>query len=83
MLLHSGLACSALVLLMVFNLSIPANAAGFRILVMSGLSAAIWVLLLTGFSRLLFRTLSQRSEIKMFRALKNTPVDSVYRGGEA
>jgi len=79
MLLHLCLACSVLVLLMVFNIASSGTTTGFTGLVMSGLSAAIWVLILTGFSRFLFRTLSQRSEIKMFRALKNTPVDFIYR----
>ncbi len=83
MLLHLGLACLVMVLLMVFNFTNPASAAGFAGLVLSGLSAAIWVLLLTGFSRFLFRTLSQRSKIKMFRDLKTTPVDFVYSGGGA
>jgi len=81
MLLHLGLACSVLVLLMVFNFTYPFTTTGFTSVLMSGLSAAIWVLLLTGFSRFLFRTFSQRSEIKMFQALKNTPVDFVYIGG--
>jgi len=79
MLLHLGLACSVLVLLMLFNFANSGAMTGFNGLLMTGLSAAIWVLLLTGFSRFLFRTLSQQSEIKMFRALKNAPVTFVYR----
>ncbi len=81
MLLHLGLACVVLMLLMVFSFANSGISTGFTGLVMFGLSAAIWVLLLTGFSRFLFRTLSQRSDIRMFRALKNTPVEFVYKGG--
>jgi len=81
MLLHLGLAISALLLLMAFNAGNTTAVSGFFSLVISGLPAAVWVLLLTGFSRFLFRLMSQRSEIKMYRALKSTPVDFVYKGG--
>ncbi len=80
MLLHLGLAISALLLMMVFNAANNSTVTGFFSLVTSGLPAAIWVLLLTGFSRFLFRVMSQRSEIKMYRTLENTPVDFVYNG---
>ncbi len=80
MLLHLGLAISALLLLMVFNAANAVSITGFSSLVTSGLPAAIWVLLLTGFSRFLFRLMSQRSEIRMYRALKNKRVDFVYNG---
>jgi hypothetical protein len=80
MLLHLGLAISALLLLMAFNAADAVSVTGFSSLVTSGLPAAIWVLLLTGFSRFLFRLMSQRSEIKMYRALKDTRVDFVYSG---
>jgi len=83
MLLHLGLAISALLLMMAFNVAHAIPATGFFGLVISGLPAAVWVLLLTGFSRFLFRFMSQRSEIKMYRALKNTPVDFVYKEGGA
>jgi len=83
MLLHLGLAISALLLLMAFNVANAVSQTGFSSLVSSGLPAAIWVLLLTGFSRFLFRLMSQRSEIKMFRALKDTRVDFVYNGKQA
>jgi hypothetical protein len=83
MLLHLGLAISALLLLMVFNAANAVSVAGFSSLVTSGLPAAIWVLLLTGFSRFLFRLMSQQSEIKMYRALKDTRVDFVYNGKQA
>jgi len=83
MLLHLGLAISALLLLMIFNAANAASQTGFSSLVTSGLPAAIWVLLLTGFSRFLFRLMSQRSEIKMYRALKDTRVDFVYNGKQA
>ena len=80
MLLHLGLAISALLLLMAFNVANAVSVSGFSRLVTSGLPAAIWVLLLTGFSRFLFRLMSQRSEIKKYRALKNTAVDFIYKG---
>ena len=80
MLLHLGLAISTLLLLMVFNATITVAESGFFSLVTSGLPAAIWVLLLTGFSRFLFRLMSQRSEIKMYRSLKDARVDFVYNG---
>jgi len=80
MLLHMGLAISALLLMMVFNAANNNPVSGFSGLVNSGLPAAIWVLLLTGFSRFLFRLMSQRSEIKKYRALKNTAVDFIYKG---
>ena len=83
MLLHLGLAISALFLLMVFNAANAVSVTGFSSLVTSGLPAAIWVLLLTGFSRFLFRLMSRRSEIKMYRALKDTRVDFVYNGKQA
>ena len=81
MLLHLGLAIIALLLMMTFNVADMIAAAGFFSLVISGLPAAVWVLLLTGFSRFLFRFMSQRTEIKMYRALESTPVDFVYKGG--
>ena len=83
MLLHLGLAISALLLLMAFNVANAVSQTGFSSLVSSGLPAAIWVLLLTGFSRFLFRLMSQRSKIMMFRALKGTRVDFVYNGKQA
>ena len=83
MLLHLGLAISTLLLMLAFNIANTIPATGFFSLVISGLPAAVWVLLLAGFSRFLFRFMSQRSEIKMYRALKNTPVDFVYKGGGA
>jgi hypothetical protein len=83
MLLHIGLAVLALLLLMAFNVAEPSAATGFFSLIISGLPAAVWVLLLTGFSRFLFRFMSGRSEIKIYRALENAPVDFVYKGGGA
>jgi hypothetical protein len=80
MLLHVGLAISAVLLLMAFSAAKTVSITGFSSLVTSGLPAAIWVLLLTGFSRFLFRLMSQRSEIRMYRALKNKRVDFVYNG---
>ncbi len=79
MMLHLGLAVAALFLVMVFNVADTGAATGFFSLAASGLSTAVWVLLLTGFSRFLFRLMTQRSQIKMHRALKNTPVDFVYK----
>jgi len=81
MLLHLGLAILALVLMATFNVAGTIPGTGFLGLTASGLPAAVCVLLLTGFSRFLFRLISQRSEIRMYRTLKNTPVDFVYRGG--
>lgn len=78
--LHLGLAISALMLMMAFNVANTITSPGFLSLITSGLPAAVWVLLLTGFSRFLFRIMSQRSEIKKYRALKNTRVDFVYDG---
>jgi len=83
MLLHLGLAVSALLLMAAFDVAGAGNGNGFFNLVLSGLPAAVWVLLLTGFSRFLFRLISQRSDIRKYRALKNAPVDFVYRGGGA
>jgi len=83
MLLHLGLAISALLLMMAFNIANTIAATGFFSLVISGLPAAVWVLLLTGFSRFLFRLMSQRSEIRIYWSLKNTPIDFVYKGGGA
>jgi len=83
MLLHLGLAISALFLMMAFNVANPIAATGFFSLVASGLPAAVWVLLLTGFSRFLFRLMTQRSRIKMYLALKNTDLEFVYNGKQA
>ncbi len=83
MLLHMGLAISALLLMVAFDVANTIVGTGFFSLVVSGLPAAVCVLLLTGFSRFLFRLMSKRSEIRMYRALKNAPVDFVYRGGGA
>lgn len=83
MLLHLGLAISALLLMAAFGAADTISGTGFSSLVISGLPAAVCVLLLTGFSRFLFRLISQRSEIRMYQALKNAPVDFVYRGGVA
>jgi len=83
MLLHMGLAISALLLMVAFDVANTIVGTGFFSLVISGLPAAVWVLLLTGFSRFLFRLMFTRSEIRMYRALKNAPVDFVYRGGGA
>ena len=83
MLLHMGLAISALLLMVAFDVANAMDGNGFFSLVVSGLPAAVCVLLLTGFSRFLFRLMSQLSEIRTYRALKNAPVDFVYRGGGA
>jgi len=83
MLVHLGLAISALLLMAAFGAADAIAGTGFFSLVISGLPAAVCVLLLTGFSRYLFRLISQRSEIRMYQALKNAPVDFVYRGGGA
>jgi|GEM_PF-6069830 len=83
MLLHMGLAISALLLMVAFDVANTIEGNGFFSLVVSGLPAAVCVLLLTGFSRFLFRLMSQLSEIRTYRALKNAPVDFVYRGGGA
>ncbi len=80
MLLHLALAISVLFLMMTFNVANTLAATGFFSLVTSGLPAAVWVLLLTGFSRFLFRLMTQRSRIKMCLALKNAPVEFVYNG---
>jgi len=82
MLLRLGLAISALLLMMAFNVADTIAAAGFFSLVISGLPAAVWVLLLTGFLRFLFRLKSQRSEIKKYRALKTRRLISFTREGE-
>ncbi len=83
MLLHMGLAIPALLLMVAFDVANAIVGNGFFSLVVSGLPAAVCVLLLTGFSRFLFRLMSQLSEIRTYRALKNAPVDFVYRGGGA
>ncbi len=83
MLLHMGLAILALLLMAVFDVTNTVAGTGFISLLVSGLPAAVCVLLLTGFSRFLFRLTSQRSEIRIYLALKNTPVDFVFRGGGA
>jgi hypothetical protein len=80
MLLHLGFAISALFLMMILSVANTTAATGFFSRVTSGLPAAIWVLLLIGFSRFLFRLMTQRSQIKMYSALKNTPVEFVYNG---
>jgi len=80
MLLHLALAISVLLLMMTFNLANTIAGTGFLSLVASGLPAAVCVLLLTGFSRFLFRLMTQLSHIKMYRALKNTPVEFLYNG---
>lgn len=80
MLLHLALAISALFLIMTFNVANAIAAAGFFRQMTSGVSTAVWVLLLTGFSRFVFRLWTQRSQIKMYRALENTHVEFVYNG---
>lgn len=83
MLLHLGLAISALLLMAAFGAADTITETGFFSLVISGLPAAVCVLLLTGFSRFLFRLISERSTMRKYRALKNAPVDFVYRRGAA
>jgi hypothetical protein len=83
MLLHLGLAISVLLLLAALNAADTVSGTGFFNLVISGLPAAVCVLLLTGFSRFLFRLISQRAEIKTYLALKSAPVDFVYKEGGA
>ena len=78
MLLHLGFAVLALVFMMIFNSADNRTGIGVFHLIASGLPAAIWVILLTGLSRFLFRIMTQRSQIKMYLALKNTPVEFVY-----
>jgi len=79
MFLHVILALATLLIMFTFNL--PENMPGSDILGLlnSGLPAAIWVLLLTGFSRYLFRSFTQRKQIKIYRTLKNTPVEFLYK----
>jgi hypothetical protein len=78
MLLQLALAISALFLIMTFDVANTTAAAGFVSQVISGIPAAVWVLLLTGLSRFLFSLMTQRTQIKMYRALKNTHVEFVY-----
>jgi hypothetical protein len=80
MLLHLGFVISALFLMMTFSVADNMAVTGFYSRMASGLPAAMWVLLLTGLSRFLFRFMSRRSEIKKFRALRNASVDFVYNG---
>ncbi len=79
MLLHLGFAVLALVFMMIFNSADTETGIGVFHLIASGLPAAIWVILLTGLSRFLFRIMSQGSQIKMYLALKKTPVEFVYK----
>jgi hypothetical protein len=79
LLLHVVLATITLLLMMAFNVADSIHAVGFLSLVESGLPAAVWVLLLTGLSRFLFRSMTQRARIKIYRALKNTPVEFYYK----
>lgn len=79
MLMHLGLAASALLLLIIFNIAGINSGSKFFNLAGSGLAAAIWVLLLTGFSRFLFRLTTRRSRIKIYRALKKIPVEFIYK----
>ncbi len=83
LLLHVALAITTLLLMVTFNVADTIHAAGLLSLVGSGLPAAIWVLLLTGLSRFLFRLMTQRARIKIYRALKNTPVEFFYNGKPA
>jgi len=78
LLLHLGFAALALIFMMAFNIADTGTGPGIFNLVVSGLPAAIWVILLAGLSRFLFRLMTQQSQIKMYLALKNTPVEFVY-----
>lgn len=79
MLLHIILAISSLVLMFAVNLPDNLPDLNTLVLLISGLPAAIWVLLLTGFSRYLFRSFTQRKQIKIYQTLKNTPVEFLYK----
>lgn len=79
MMLHLVLALTTLFLMITFNAAKTIAATGFLGLVTSGLPAAVWVLLLTGFSRFLFRLMTQRAQIKIYWALTNTPVEFFYK----
>ena len=49
----------------------------------TGLAAAIWVLVLTGLSRFIFRLLSQAGHVRTFKKLKYSPIQFNYiaKGG--
>ncbi len=79
MLLHLALAICALFIIMTLNAAKTIAAAGFFSQVTSGISVAVWVLLLTGFSRFLFRVWTQRTHIRIYRALEKTHVEFVYK----
>jgi hypothetical protein len=78
MLLHLALAISVLLLIITFGAANSIAAAEFFSQVTTGIHAAVWVLLLTGLSRFLFRLMTQRTQIKKYRALENTRVEFVY-----
>ena len=79
LLLHLGLAVLALLLLTAITSTKTNEIPGFYSLLISGLPAAVWVLLLTGFSRFLYRLTTQRSSIKRYLALKAAAVEFVYK----
>lgn len=79
LLLHLGLAVLALLLLGMITSTHTNETSGFYSLLISGLPAAIWVLLLTGFSRFLYRLTTQRSSIKRYLALKAASVEFAYK----
>ncbi len=80
---HLGFALPALSLMMVFEIPGPGPGAGFFNRMALGLPAAVWVLLLSGFSRFFFRFRTQRSHIKLYEALRAVHIEFRYNREKA
>jgi len=83
LIIHLGIACAGFVL---WFLSTPGVASATKYkngMLAIGLVAAIWVLVLTGLSRFIFRVQSQLGQTRLLKKLKSRPIQFNYiaKGG--
>jgi hypothetical protein len=84
MLIHLCIALLALILwVLIISGNLDNQSLSFQAL-SSGLAVAIWVLLLTGLSRLLFRFQTQLKQIRLYKKIKESSIQFNYtdQGGQ-
>ena len=78
LLIHFVIAVLAFICWVVISRSISESETAVYQFFTNGLSAGIWVLLLLGFSRFVFRIKIQMTEIKLCRKIMNSPIEFNY-----
>lgn len=81
MLIHLSIAVFAVLLWLLVAPGDVENPVPGRSSLTSGLFAAVWVLLLTGISRFVYRVQTQLRQIRLFKKIKACPIQFNYRDG--